>query len=116
MKTELKDVIHLYLGQLALIGNLEKTASITDKIQVFTIDKFNHDKILCRPILRKLTDMKEDEKDEFSEHQIEMFGDDFNTEMYDIEQFLFLLKSGFDLFGLIASGQAIDRNASDGAN
>lgn len=120
MKTQLKDVLHFYLGCKCIVKLYDTEYRgiflglnypflyiqvASDKAPT----KHRIDKIDFKPILRPLSDMTDIEKDEFSEHQIDNFGEDFHNEMYDISQFLFLLKQGFDIFGLISSGQAIDK-------
>lgn len=122
MEIELKDVIHFYIGQKANvyqngIEQLTNDKTITGVgyntvgVLYVSINYSGYSTLYndIKPILRPLSDMTEKEKDEFSEYQIEKFGEDFHNEMYDISQFLFLLKQGFDIFGLIESHQAIDK-------
>lgn len=60
-----------------------------------------------KPILRPLSDMTEDEKEKWDNMRLEDF--EYSTELLAANETLYLLKQGFDLFGLIESGLAIDK-------
>lgn len=110
-KSELKDVLHLYIGcyiKSELMGVQHKFTDFNKStIHHFIIGNF-------KLILRPLSDMTEEETKEYET----LFGcnphesDEWYCEiiMQDIGKpkvWLWLLKRGFDLFGLIESGQAI---------
>jgi len=130
MTKEIKDYIHYYLGQPCLIGDSKGVDYIrmvnetglsvctgTNKNGIPVWYKSN----TCKPLLRPLSSMTEDEKDtinnewgnpmgehltdalvEKNEHYVKLLFESF-------ELFHYLLKQGFDLFGLLESGLAIDK-------
>ena len=158
MKTELKDVLHLYLGCLCLIkeiwddneklcdeyiGRLNRIDKIGDKIEVIICDsvvmslptiELYEENILngdVKPILRNLSDMSYIEKVELSKMLYLEEGEVpderlINQAYVNIRDnfggpqmsswrigFLvikYLLKQEFDLFELIKTEQAIDKN------
>lgn len=113
MKTEFKDVAHLYLGcklKCSQVfypesnskdkdGNLILSPSLFADFgeKTFSIGYF-------KPILRPLSDMKEDEEDAWTD----LYVSSQDNRIKAANRTLFLLQQGFDLFGLIESGQAID--------
>lgn len=129
MRTELKDVIHLYLGCECMIGDtkwkkpeihpddlapgidLNYGKPIKSIIDYHTLQAYSHK---ITPMLRSLDSITEEEKREFFKLQ---YGDEkyderlvrVSTSLHTLfpETFLYLLSRGFDLFGLIESGQAI---------
>lgn len=117
MKTELKDVLHLYLG---CEGMIEKDYSqllgiSTNEDLINVVTKSGDDwinTIHFKPLLRPLSDMTEEELLFLKWHP----GDELkhpvsqqnNRSLY-MNEFLYLLKQGFDLFGLIESSHAIDK-------
>lgn len=115
MKTEWKDVAHLYLGcdghYYYLNGNFSKEILI----QIDTDGRClsNNRKMVLsdfKPILRPLSDMTEEEEGEY--WKIRGTGWTSETESQMIREATgtkYLLSKGFDLFGLIESSQAIDR-------
>jgi hypothetical protein len=150
MKTELKDVLHLMVGQEVLHDwfgekSIEKIIAVFESTVIFEIyddqiedqydllDPDNTDKLILRP-LSDMTDEEgrycaillwhnsdeefEDKANIYKERQInrakldirDYFGM-ISLPAYRIgfQLFAYLLKQGFDLFGLIKSGQAIDR-------
>lgn len=120
MKKDIKDYLHLYLGCECMTEDgrrgrfsgfdvVEKNYSIVMITVRFSDDPLDHDWTVLNDneecdriklILRPLSDMTEDEKTE--EYKI---GLDPGIE----EQFRWLLSKGFDLFGLIEAGLAIDK-------
>lgn len=130
MKTELKDVLHLYLGcqvqtnyrrettggspMKKLKGTLQEIdLYMPDKCGVLLEDQSdkthysNLDIKTVKPILRPLSDMTEKEwLKEMPDRPALKPGYELN---FSATQFNWLLKQGFDLFGLIESGQAIDK-------
>ncbi len=147
MKTELKNVLHLYMGcQIRNIGNQRVFLAKGDEFILVgeNIESALINKDYFKPVLRPLSDMTEDEalvyfqlpenaiiinKKDYSEaiifeykwkHPvIEYNTSDGNcygeigigkrSQHFNSTEFLFLLKNHFDIFGLIESGQAIDK-------
>jgi len=113
METKFKDVAHLYLGvNMQYTGNGNPFRG-TKKIEPLTIEKFE---LLMfsnqrKPILRPLSSMKNIELSTYSdlskEESNEVFVPYMDKTIYPAA-FAYLLKQGFDLFGLIESNQAID--------
>lgn len=120
METKLQEVIHLYLG----CKGVESKEGLTCIFSGFDLeDTFpiklshsNHTYIevaqdYFKPILRPLHDIKENEIVEL----FSFIGGGTNTfrkdkaKDFSPREFVYLLKQGFDLFGLIESGQAIDK-------
>ncbi len=113
MKTEPKEILHLYLG----------CEMVTEKGNIFKLEphhfpsNWQEEYIFnkAKPLLRPLSDIKETEI-------VEMFNlnetsgvyvfrvDNENTHRFTSKQFLYLLKQGFDLFQLIENGYAIDKS------
>ena len=124
MKTELKDVLHLYLGCECLYEwNKEPKVELKGKVTASIIDSFYSDNGVIqwvKPILRPLSDMTKLEaqsayvvihkcmpKDTLSdtlEYIQGSLGDECSPKVW-----LWAVKNGFDLFGLIESEQAIDK-------
>ena len=103
MKTEFKDVAHLYIGcpvkWARRNGNIKKDAVLTGADFHWLINKE-----YLKPILNKLSESdKEFMINEFGLGEFEMA-----NKYYSPKAFLWCLKNNIDLFGLIESGQAID--------
>ena len=142
MKTEFKDVAHLYLGCNAMVNDIpvivraigygdslkndfsksrvylkcKHNKSIIDLTDVYEWDAVSD---TVNPILRALSDMT---ADEFSEIFPNRTVDAYNSFVLcgidcimggsiarNMKTVLFLISKHFDLFGLIESGQAIDK-------
>lgn len=102
MKTlDIKDYLHLYLGCEAMHGK-QKVVVCGLNINsyciqnIINVDTFRIEDI--KPILRPLSDMTDKE----SKHHA-------NILKGDTESIRYLLSKGFDLFGLIQAGLAIDK-------
>lgn len=143
MKTEFKDVAHLYLG-VEVVNTIGKhmgkivSVSIDGTATINPLDEFKPRVIILnslKPILRPLSDITNDEFYELSEilercdyeavfkkyndgktgvgymWQEGMAGLILNSDagLYFVKIFPFLLSRSFDLFGLIESGEAIDK-------
>lgn len=143
--TELKDVIGFYLGCEVRVFPLEGE-EYTDVIEAIVIGEsinlketgdyyFDDDnEFLIAPILRKLSDMTEDEGREYAQHygikghhpctiteengfvKISIGYKDHGASLFPMGQYgqkpesmVYLLSKHFDLFQLIDSGQAIDK-------
>lgn len=120
---EIKDYLHLYLGCECKRMGEATTSKLTgvsyDDTQriwwaYFEGEESGHSQFPdVFPILRPLTDMNDEEKDWFG-WDTETLYHTFNNLNHKIyyfhcDEFLYLLKQGFDLFGLIESGLAIDK-------
>lgn len=122
--TKTKDIsqyLHLYLGCQCLIGDSKNVHFIemvspmyvctgTNKISI----QMWYKKSACKPVLRPLSDMTEEERtelictdiDEYKPLKIKLKVGDYYPES---KRFIYLLSKHFDLFGLIESGLAIDK-------
>lgn len=110
MKIELKDVLHLYIGceiKSELMGVQHKFTDFSPRtLPLFEKGSF---KLILRPLLS----MREEEAmavgyndaNEFLQ-MIDEVGEEWRI---GINDYLFLLRQHFDLFGLIESGQAINK-------
>jgi hypothetical protein len=125
---KLKDVMHLYIGCDCLIGdlnwkpetNLQDLAPIVDpdfgkpirtKLDCHIIQTFAH---ITHLLLRPIESMTGRERKEYinigleSSEVISLLSNPSASGQHCVNQFVFLLSRGFDLFSLIPSGQAID--------
>lgn len=124
IKIELRDVLHLYRGcEIECEKGFYKFKAIlidcegTEDEELWVVAENDHlgegsfNLEDCKPILRKLTDK------EITEEEYKYIWGDLNIAIpfigadvaMPIRLFLYLLKQGFDLFGLIESGQAIEK-------
>jgi hypothetical protein len=115
MKKELKDFIHLYLGCQCqfetdtfildgIIGGqiVYSTESDESGEGIYDIEDI-------KPILRKLSDMTEEETNEFNMiYYDEQFETEYQKIITNAKATSFLLSKHFDIFNLIPSGLAID--------
>jgi hypothetical protein len=119
-----EDYFHLYLGCEVIFGFPErrKKGQLIGKVEPFGWQVFDYSNAivpnhnvrpdLIMPILRPLSDMTEEEKkllkwEHSSPRLLAWFKED-NVGM-TAKEFIYLLKQGFDLFGLIEEGLALDR-------
>lgn len=97
MTKDIKDYLHLYLGcQVLIDGETLVTLvgfSHTYDIELYVNNQWLHHRF-CKLLLRPLSDMTDEEMDEV------WYGPSERTR--------YLLSKGFDLFGLIEAGLAID--------
>lgn len=135
MKIELKDVINFYLGcevitEKGTIWTLEPSNFLSNWQSSYFLNS--------KPLLRPLSDLTKEEAIEVTKPVV-VYGDIPNARTYDTyesafgktvvfwgdglreryipedethfcsEQFTYLIKKGFDLFGLIESNQAVDK-------
>lgn len=115
---DLKDFIHLYLGceYIIAFGNGNTTSPL--KIDGDTINNFSKGRIVnIKLLLRPLSSMTEEEAEQIGIWNWWKANGDTDIDMskiYWISQtflpshFVSLLSKGFDLFGLIEEGLAID--------
>lgn len=116
MKKDIKDYIHLYLGCDVIVHNtIRATLNLLNhdhRIAVVKLSEafgqtlsvmYNEVKLPLRP----LSDMTEEEKVEI----FQVGESDWRQRHLEFtsEQFIKLLSKGFDLFGLIEAGLAIDK-------
>lgn len=110
MEKKIKDYLHLYLGCDAMIYN--DKSFIMDKVTSSSLNIEDGSVTKIKPILRPLSDMTEQESYElcWQKNQNHMkLNWSLNESAIHPNEFLYLLKQGFDLFGLIESGLAIDK-------
>jgi hypothetical protein len=122
MKKELKDFLPFYLGCECERQGEPVPAKLTgisyDDTQKIWWTYFENEEdgysILedVRPILRSLSDMTEEEATEGEIwgvwHDVNLMGEDWDTFGFSPQNFKYLLSKGFDLFGLIESGLAVN--------
>ncbi len=131
MKKELKDYLHLYLGceaqfkytmrendfelRIGKIIALYKNG-IVDACDLRTnhngIVYHNYKQDIIKPILRPLSDMTEDERNQFESSKVFVKATPVHqvgNMQWTPETFKYLLSIGIDLFGLINDGLAIDK-------
>ncbi len=111
MKIELKVFQHLYPDAMWWIKRFDDEGAYYDNYSVYSGNNSSIEE--KKIVLRPLSDMTEDEYKYlgFSDHGIEMIksGKDEFTQIWTAIELIYLLKQGFDLFGLIESSQAIDK-------
>lgn len=105
--TQLKDVLHLYLGCTMQSKIKNKTTLTLDFLNDLSDEE---DLYGYRPILRPLSDLTKEERDYLieSEKRIELW-DEETRRMLDAHRTRYLLSIFIDLFNLIGTGQAIDK-------
>ena len=105
IKKDIKNYLHLYLGCEVMVNDLyEPNPVIMEAINdqsIFIDSGCDYPFEDVKPILRLLPDMTEDEEKEYAA---------WNTTSTH-ESTRYLLSKGFDIFGLIEAGLAIDRTA-----
>lgn len=120
MKTEFKEVAHLYLGcEVKENSGLERTLFLkkvtngnpSNIVEVgVALVSWNMYFTEIKPILRPLSDMTEVERTMFDGMHLSYSETKWPFIGIEPQQFTWLLKQDFDLFNLIESGQAIDRS------
>lgn len=117
---EIKDYLHLYIGQKLQRGGTV-THALLDACEKSAFDAYAD----IKPILRKLSDMTEEECDKYGiaylngEYTKDCFEADatYGTtfKVYGIkslsERVIQMCKDGWDVFGLIPAGLAIDKTS-----
>lgn len=101
---KLKDVIHLYLGCEVKVpgGKIILTS------EVLATWDFKHHGL--KPILRPLSNITNEEgRLTFGSIEFMLIKNINDIDKFKSHQFLYLLSKHFDLFGLIESGQAINK-------
>lgn len=104
--TNLKDVIHLYIGCEVKKSNkteddIVDTYALTPEVLWYAIEQED------KPLLRPLSDMTDEETRQYKNIRIKFYSD--NECEKNAARFQWLLSRHFDLFGLIESGQALDK-------
>jgi hypothetical protein len=112
----LRNYLHLYLG---CEGELTAPDGIpylkTEKLNTWLLNEISEKRKSFKPILRPLSDLTEEEMDYVVEnHGLVNRGQSpdifvIGWRSFQPETFMYLLKQGFDLFGLIEAGLAIDK-------
>ena len=116
---KLKDHLHLYLGCEALVEGYTNRkypfnyrGIINYQLLLESGQHYSSVKAI-KPILRPLSDMTEEEAREGEIwgvwHDVNLMGEDWDTFGFSPHNFKHLLSKGFDLFGLIEAGLAIDK-------
>lgn len=127
MKKNIKDYLHLYLGcECEALVKYSETSQkwvkgylagiVKGKPQAQLYDAFGnawellHETEEIKPILRPLPDLTNDEAKVLGYNRaIDWWRDHGHFGTHSAKNFAYLLKQGFDLFGLIESGLAIDK-------
>lgn len=123
MEKKIEDFLHLYLGcevmevgnnrgKLYAIGLLGGDGKYRALVDCSSNDSYWTSLENLKPLLRKLSSMSEEER---KEHRLLMYGEvDMANQIYSYaetpDSFHYLLSKGFDLFGLVDAGLAIDLN------
>lgn len=112
---QLKDYLHLYLGcEVAVNYNLnevggmmiDKVTGVYDDGSASISNGYLEPISKLKPILRPLSDLRFEEKQE----QAKLFNEAINTDaLPEAVGIAYMLSKHFDLFGLIESGLAIDK-------
>ena len=133
MDKRIEDYLHLYLGcevmykgEIHFLCGVSKPYKTNDKTiatfsvrpnnkgfrsTIYSLSNFNDIKIILRP----LSDMTEDEAIECIDYDPKIFipfneiSKDWRTKVLDADRWRKLISKGFDLFGLIDAGLAIDK-------
>lgn len=110
MSKEIKDTLPLYYGQKCQLCSLNYDGQ-TFEIDGPMIALLSMPEVKIIPILRSLEDITEEECEEYNRihltcHSINKIQDQIRTEASATQ---YLLSKGFDLFGLIIQGLAIDK-------
>lgn len=131
---DLKDYLHLYVSTSCQFKERKSGSMFTRKLEATDIDHFFQEEfyIFIKPVLRSLSDMTEEEakemanlyfkdcdmskvvvgKTSYGDVTISYYSsfDCFNIDgKHTFKQTAYLLKRGFDLFGLIDDDLAIDK-------
>jgi hypothetical protein len=115
----IKDYLHLYLGceiQSLSGGTMIYTLTGIGRKQALFSDRYGNEMWLAendyKPILRPLSSMTEDEKQEYEATRVFVRATpvhQIGNMQWTPETFKYLLSKHFDLFGLIEAGLAIDK-------
>lgn len=124
MRTEFKNVAHLYLGVYGEVDNLftarmiaiHTNGNIQTDIAKGSQDRWEYERF--KPILRPLLDMTFEEREKIGYQEddrfIELWKDgQISKNTFCCWMFPIILGMHIDLFGLINSGQAIDATKLD---
>jgi hypothetical protein len=117
---DIKDYLHLYIGCQAEVINIPDGLAVTEEPQIHLIDGTVMDCSASmyssiKPILRSLSSMTEEEQTEMVATQDTVKLDGYPEIVLKAdsgETFRYMLSKGFDLFGLIESGLAIEKVVS----
>ena len=120
---DLKNYLHLYLGCEVICFLNSENPAVKPVKAILCAE--NHNKhgfislnaalvVHAKPILRPISDMTEEEAREGEIwgvwHDVNLMGEDWDTFGFSPHNFKHLLSKGFDLFGLIEAGLAIDKS------
>jgi len=125
MAKEIKDYLHLYADanwayynerEKQYVETEEEFFSIYSKLMKYPDSVYWYEPVFYKPILRPLLTMtkKEAKKNGFwsTMHNMIVGVNERHVRynLYSAKQIIWLLSEGFDIFGLIESGLAIDKN------
>ena len=103
MEKKIKDYLHFYIG-----CKIKANRSISGEWSLLTVSHL-HDSSHFKLLIRPLSDMTEEEKNEYL-----LTGTDSMTRFeHNAIRTQYLLLKGFDLFGSIDAGLAIDKTKLD---
>lgn len=102
MKKDIKDFLHLYLGVKCYDHFNEAYLKLTPKTYDGYMDNVFNGRAQIKPILRPLSDMTDKEREEIPKAKMDKWGV-FTIESV-AETTRYLLKQGFDIFGLHEAG------------
>jgi hypothetical protein len=108
---KLQDYIHYYIGCPCIFYTADDDpAGYHTTIDYDTIKNWlaNQEETDLKPLLRRLEDMTEEERTEIFGKDVHWYNPFDANDACDIQQWHKLLQKGFDLFGLIDAGLAID--------
>lgn len=115
-KIDIKEYIGYYIGQKVLINN-RKLENVIDKISYVNEhgecggSEYEWNAKDCQIILRPLCSITEEEKKDIG---VQTNAGDYELTVYACyDSMHYLLKKGFDIFGLIDAGLAIDSTSNN---
>lgn len=113
MKKDIKDYLHLYLGCEIITHSVDGKQVAKQILNTSWLDEIQRGYNPVKPILRPLSNMTEEEGKEAESAWNEFmgFGETISRGMNcaHANRIKYLLSKGFDLFGLIEAGLALDK-------
>lgn len=111
---ELKDYAHLYLGCKAILSSEDWEAPRKFTLNAYNLNYYRDYLSDMKLILRPLDAMRSDEEQEMKKTMDVVDFKGHKLQVDSGETFRFLLRSGFDLFGLHAAGLCVYENEVKG--
>ena len=116
IEKNIKDYLNLYLGcevmhrnEKGLLEAVSKRMNVWDGFISFGDFGSWYGMSEIKPILRPLSDMTDEEKNDFELWSFEIMKEDLNQVQRNALKIKWYLYNHFDLFGLIEAGLAIDK-------